>query len=129
MKKLLLILGALSFVFLLTNAQSNSTTQISKQNNIDTLFMDGVLVKKQFVNKAGRQINEVFDLYLVNENIETFVKISGGNYKTKDLEKYLGKQMLYAVEMRDGNWDTQDGNHEMQSRIGKYCVILKISEN
>lgn len=129
MKKLLLILGVLSFVFVLVNAKSNSVIQTSNQSNIDTLFMDGVLIKKQFVNKGGRAIKDVFDLYLVNENIETFVKVSGGNYKTKDLEKYLGKQMLYAVEMRDGNWDTQDGNHEMQSRIGKYCVILKISEN
>lgn len=129
MKKLLLILGVLSFVFLLTNAQSNSITQISKQNNIDTLFMDGVLIKKQFVNKAGRQINEVFDLYLVNENIETFVKISESNFSTKELDKLIGKEKMYAVEMKVGNWDVENDDHDSQSRYGKYCVLLKVIEN
>lgn len=129
MKKLLLILGVLSFVFLMVNAKSNLVVKTSKQSAIDTLFMDAVLVKKQFVNKGGKEIKEVFDLYLVNEDIETFVKISGGNYKTKDLEKFIGKKMFYAVEIRNGNWDSQDGDYEIQSRIGKYCVILKVSEN
>lgn len=129
MKKLFLILIILNFVSLIVNAESKLAIQTNNQNNIDTLYIDGVLIKKQFVNKGGIAVNEVFDLYLVNENIETFVKISEGNYKTKDLEKYIGKQMFYAVEMKEGNWDPQDGKHKIQSRGGKYCVILKISEN
>lgn len=125
----LIILFSLLFIF----CSHNSSAQVAKQKvvtqSMDTLYMSATLVKKQFVNKGGKISQTYFEYYLVNENIETFVKVNEGNYKSKDLEKYIGKEMMYAVDVKEGYWDTDDTNEMVQSRTGKYFIILKISVN
>lgn len=125
----LLILFGSFFIFCSHNSSAQVTKQKATTQSIDTLYMTATLVKKQFENKGGKISQTYFEFYLVNENIETFVKINGGNYKSKELEKYIGKEMMYAINVKEGYWDTDNTNEMVQSRTGKYFVILKISAN
>ncbi len=89
------------------------------------------IVKKNFVNKAGKTTDHVE--YYIRQSIQDYyIKFCESNVSIKELNEKLEniegdiKALQLEVEFREGEWDICDGNHEIQSRIGEYAVILKI---
>ena len=141
MKLLLIIplcLFALSTSLLFSCSTSKEKT--SQQNNVSDknpaekpYLITAPIVKKQFVNKAGRTTDHV-EYYIQQSIQDYFIKFCESNVSIKELNEKLEniegdiKALQLEVEMREGDWDICDGNHEIQSRIGEYMVILKILE-
>ena len=91
------------------------------------------IVKKNFVNTAGKPTDHVE--YYIRQSIQDYyIKFCESNISIKELNEKLEniegdiKALQLEVEMREGDWDICDGNHEIQSRIGEYMIILKILE-
>ena len=127
---------ALSILF----SCSISKEKTSQQNNVsdkkpaeNSYLITAPIVKKQFVNKAGRTTDHV-EYYIQQSIQDYFIKFCESNVSIKELNEKLEniegdiKALQLEVEMREGDWDICDGNHEIQSRIGEYMVILKILE-
>lgn len=89
------------------------------------------IVKKNFVNKAGRTTDHV-EYYIQRSIQDYYIKFCESNVSIKELNEKLEsiegdiKALQLEVEFRNGEWDICDENHEAQSRIGEYAVILKI---
>ncbi len=95
------------------------------------------IVKKNFVNKAGR-VTDHTEYYIMRSAQDYFIKICESNITSEDLEKlfhnnsnnseslFEGVSITMEVEFRNGEWDICDENHEAESRVGAYAVILKI---
>ena len=89
------------------------------------------IVKKNFVNKAGRTTDHI-EYYIRRSIQDYYIKFCESNVSIKELNEKLEnidgeiKALKLEVEFRNGEWDICDGNHEVQSRIGEYAVILKI---
>ena len=127
---------ALSIMF----SCSTSKEKTSQQNNVSDknraekpYLITAPIVKKQFVNKASRTADHV-EYYIQQSIQDYFIKFCESNVSIKELNEKLEniegdiKALQLEVEMREGDWDICDGNHEIQSRIGEYMVILKILE-
>ena len=127
---------ALSILF----SCSTSKEKTSQQNNVSdknpaekSYLITAPIVKKNFVNKAGRTTDHI-EYYIQQSIQDYFVKFCESHVSIKELNEKLEniegdiKVLQLEVEMRDGHWDICDGNHEIQSRIGEYMVILKVLE-
>ena len=102
-----------------------------------TYIISAPIIKKNFVNKAGR-VTDRTEYYIMRSAQDYFIKICESNITTEDLEKLFdgnsnapapileGVSINMEVEFRNGEWDICDENHEAQSRVGAYAVILKI---
>ena len=102
-----------------------------------TYIISAPIVKKNFVNKAGR-VTDHTEYYIMRSAQDYFIKICESNITTEELEKLFdgnskdsaplleGVSINMEVEFRNGEWDICDENHEAQSRVGAYAVILKI---
>ena len=102
-----------------------------------TYIISAPIVKKNFVNKAGR-VTDHTEYYIMRSEQDYFIKICESNITTEDLEKLFHDNSNYPdplfeevsinmeVDFRNGVWDICDENHEAQSRVGAYAVILKI---
>ncbi len=90
----------------------------------DTLTLEGIFIKEQFVNKAGREIPGVFDWFFETNGKKYFVKIRAEDVTTEKLEIYKNELLHVRGLIREGLWDTDDNN--IQSRVGKYIVILQL---
>jgi hypothetical protein len=125
---------ALSILF----SCSTSKEKTSQQNNVsdknpaeNSYLITAPIVKKQFVNKAGRTTDHI-EYYIQQSIQDYFIKFCESNISIKELNEKLEniegdiKALQLEVEMREGDWDICDGNHEIQSRVGEYMVILKI---
>ena len=95
-----------------------------KQDFITSYTLKGRFIKEQFVNKAGRKINGVFDYFFEIQGEKYFIKFAGGSVKVSDIESVLGNEIRADVIFKEGLWDTDDPN--VQSRVGKYITITKI---
>ena len=102
-----------------------------------TYIISAPIVKKKFVNKAGR-VTDHTEYYIMRSAQDYFIKICESNITTEDLEKlfhnnsnnseslFEGVSITMEVEFRNGEWDICDENHEAQSRVGADAIILKI---
>ena len=102
-----------------------------------TYIISAPIVKKKFVNKAGR-VTDHTEYYIMRSAQDYFIKICESNITTEELGKLFddnsndptplleGVSINMEVEFRNGEWDICDENHEVQSRVGAYAVILKI---
>lgn len=119
---------------------STSKEKTSQHNNVSnknaaekSYLITAPIVKKQFVNKAGRTTDNI-EYYIQQSIQDYFIKFCESNVSIKELNEKLEniegdiKALQLEVEMRDGHWDICGGNHEIQSRIGEYMVILKVLE-
>ena len=129
----------LNFVILLLVGMSLSCSirKEKEQSVYDTpnpvahTIITAPIVKKNFVNKAGRTTDHV-EYYIQRSIQDYYIKFCESNVSIKELDEKLEstdgeiKALQLEVEFRNGEWDICDGNHEVQSRIGEYAVILKI---
>ena len=127
---------ALSILFSCSTSKEKTSQQnhVSDKNTAEKSYLiTAPIVKKQFVNKAGRTTDHV-EYYIQQSIQDYFIKFCESNVSIKELNEKLEniegdiKVLQLEVEMRDGHWDICDGNHEIQSRIGEYMVILKVLE-
>jgi len=100
-------------------------------NPVAYTIITAPIVKKNFVNKAGRTTDHV-EYYIQRSIQDYYIKFCESNVSIKELNEKLEsidgdiKALQLEVEFRNGEWDICDENHEAQSRIGEYAVILKI---
>ena len=129
----------LNFILLLLVGLSLSCS-ISKEkersaydapNPVAHTIITAPIVKKNFVNKAGKTTDHV-EYYIRRSIQDYYIKFCESNVSIKELNEKLEniegdiKTLQLEVEFRKGEWDICDGNHDIQSRIGEYAVILKI---
>ena len=88
--------------------------------------MSGKLVYKPFINKGGREIPGVGDYFLDAGKESWFIRLDNSKVKEDELKPLLDQKVKLEVSQREGLWDTDDPN--VQSRIGKYIVVLRILE-
>lgn len=86
----------------------------------------GRIIKLPFENKAGRVIDGVYDYFIVFNGINYFIKTMLPPLNRNGLDKYLDKEVLCNVLLKNGMWDSDDSN--VQSRVGKYVILKDISE-
>ena len=85
--------------------------------------VEAKVIKEPFVNKAGNELD--FSEYYIEVKQHTyFIKWSESKVQQSDIEPFVNKKVKLKIEVKDGLWDTDDPN--MQSRIGKYAVIIAI---
>lgn len=87
-------------------------------------LISGRIVKRNFINKAGREYPNIREYYVLTGGQTYFIKLSEGNVTARDLERYPGKSIRMRVRFRNGLWDTDDPG--LQSRTGPYIVILSV---
>lgn len=127
---------ALSILF----SCSTSKEKPSQQNNVsdkktaeNSYLITAPIVKKQFVNKAGRTTDHT-EYYIQQSIQDYFIKFCESNVSEDELKERLNriqgdiKTVRLSVEIREGAWDLCDDGLEAQSRIGQYMVILEILE-
>jgi len=120
---LILLFASLSFI---SQAQTNKKMVVS-----------GLIVKKEFVNKAGRS-SGVEELYFRLSVQDYFIKFCSSKVDRKTLEEYLenssnqdilgDKAVTLEIEILEGEWDNCNYEYPVQSRIGKYVIIHRIVE-
>ena len=141
MKLLLIIplcLFALSTSLLFSCSTSKEKT--SQQNNVSDknpaekpYLITAPIVKKQFVNKAGRTTDHV-EYYIQQSIQDYFIKFCESSVTENALKEQLNriqgdpKTLRLIVEKKNGSWDICDDDFEVQSRIGDYMIITKIIE-
>lgn len=107
-----------------------SITFYRNENNNDSLLLKGKIEKKEFVDKAGRIHPDVYDLFFKTTDATYFIKINESKISKQELEDHLNMEVELQAIMLNGAWDTNpDGSWEVQSRMGKYILILKISSH
>lgn len=89
--------------------------------------MTGKIVSQSFVNKVGKEISTIQDLYFETSGETYFIKFMDSNISFEEAEKLLDQTITIEGEIRDGMWDVPDDNPEYaQSRTGEYIVIFSI---
>jgi len=118
-----------SFKILKTNKlkekkHSNLNVIPSSSNKAIPKIYKGKVLKVNFINKAGRKIDGVFDYFFEIENKKYFIKFSEGNVKREQLENFYNWNIQVEAVITAGLWDTND--HNVQSRFGEFIILYKI---
>ena len=112
-----------------TSTTVNTSTTKTETTMNDTVELKGRIEKIQFVNKAGRPIDGVFDLFFVSGNGKRiFIKTRFGvsAVSREELVALEGKSIIIEGIIEDGLWDAD--SNEVQSRVGKYLRVLAVRE-
>jgi hypothetical protein len=119
----------LTFSAVQVYGQTSTILNSEKKNmNEDTLTWKATVVKVPFINKRGKEVEGMSDLYLQKDGKKYFIKFMGGKVLRKDVENYLEKEITVELSLQKGNLDTNDGNNYQQSRVGEYVLLYKIVE-
>ena len=118
--------------FLVSCSPKEEAAKASKNKTMDGEVISAPIVSKPFVNKVGKASD--FEEYYIQRSVQDyFIKFCESNVTKEELEKKLDEQgssliksLTMEVEFREGEWDQCDEDYQVQSRIGKYVVILKI---
>lgn len=92
----------------------------------------GKILKRSFVNKAGKTIPHVFDLYFETQE-KNYIILQRKHQDALDsnfLEQEVDKEVIVLATIQEGLWD-DDGNspYPVQSRFGPYMVIFRIQKS
>lgn len=120
-----LIVIATLFLLPVTSCLPKKDTHQSAEKNQTT--MTGKIISQSFVNKVGKEISTIQDLYFETSGETYFIKFMDSNISFEEAEKLLDQTITIEGEIRDGMWDVPDDNPEYaQSRTGEYIVIFSI---
>lgn len=113
---------SLSILIILMVITSCTNTKKVNQNND---IMLGTIEEETFVNKGGKEISTIKDLYFNVQNGDTyFIKFMSSNMTYDEAKANLGKKISVEAKIIDGLWDVADDNPQYaQSRTGPYIVI------
>ena len=90
----------------------------------DGKTMSGKVIKQDFLNKAGRKIDGVYDLFYKSGEKKYFIKTNECKVSQREILDVVNKPIKIKYKIKEGLWDADDPN--VQSRIGEYIVILEI---
>jgi hypothetical protein len=91
--------------------------------------MKGKIIAKTFVNKGGKEISTIKDLYFETGGETYFIKFMDSDITYEEATALLDQPIEIEGEIRDGLWDISDEDPAYaQSRGGLYLVIKKIVE-
>jgi len=88
------------------------------------------IVEKHFYNKIGEKTDQT-EFYIQQSVQDYFIKFCESEITREQLVEALSKiespikTLTLKIEIRDGEWDSCD-SYPVQSRVGKYAVILSI---
>ena len=89
--------------------------------------MKGKIISENFVNKVGKEISTIQDLYFETGGESYFIKFMDSKITYEEAAKYLNQTIEIEGEIREGMWDISDADPGYaQSRTGYYIVIIKI---
>jgi hypothetical protein len=95
-----------------------------KNSVLDIKTYEGKIKEVPFVNKAGRKIAGVSNLFFETAGKKYFIKSSEGAVIYSELKKLINKPVKVKALKTFGLWDTDDPN--VQSRIGEYFCIIEV---
>lgn len=89
--------------------------------------MTGKIISENFVNKVGKEISTIQDLYFETEGESYFIKFINSNITYDEAKQLINKTIEIEGEIRDGFWDIPDADPAYaQSITGIYLVIYKV---
>ena len=99
---------------------------MKKDNNT---IVTGIIEQKTFVNKGGKEISTIHDLYFKTQSGETyFIKFMDSKITRDQALALKGQKVSAEVEIIDGMWDVPDDNPQFaQSRTGVYMKIISFT--
>jgi hypothetical protein len=92
----------------------------------ESFTLKGKIIKEQFVNKAGRIIQDIYDYFYVIQGEKYFIKLSDCSVNKETITENIGKEISSTIVFHNGLWDADDNTY--QSRVGKYITILNIND-
>lgn len=126
-----------AFLFVLTiilisgcSVQKKVVETSKEANTSSGKVISAPIVEKPFYNKIGERMDYT-EFYVQQSQQDFFIKFCESNVTSKQLEAALNqiespiKTLTMKVEFREGNWDSC-GEYEVQSRVGRYVVLLGI---
>lgn len=122
----------LLFLVFIFNSCTSSKTVGEEQNQSSVKVISAPIVEKPFYNKAGEK-TEITEFYIQQSVQDYFIKFCESKVNRKQLESALSKidspikTLTVKIEIREGEWDRCE-DYPVQSRIGKYVVLLDIVE-
>ncbi len=93
------------------------------------IILKGKIAKKQFINKGGRKVDGVFDLFFDTGAKRYFIKTfkASGGLTKEELKPFYGKKVQARLILTEGSWDTDPAvDFPVQSRGGEYVIIKEI---
>lgn len=114
------------------NSCTSSKTVGGEQNHSSVKVISAPIVEKPFYNKVGEK-TEITEFYIQQSIQDYFIKFCESKVTKKQLESALYKiespikTLTVKIEIREGEWDRCE-DYPVQSRIGKYVVLLDIVE-
>lgn len=94
----------------------------------DKMTVGCQVVSKAFIKKNGQPADRE-ELYLRCSVQDYFIKFCESEVSKEALTPFIDEGISVEMEVREGEWDIcPDDPPQMQSRIGRYAVILKILE-
>lgn len=89
--------------------------------------MKGKIISKTFVNKGGKEINTIQDLYFETNKDTYFIKFMDSEITYDEAKDLLDQSIEIEGEIREGMWDVPDNDPGYaQSRTGYYVVIFSV---
>jgi hypothetical protein len=127
-----------SYILLLLLAGCTTPSAVPVEKTIDKAPIEnnlvvsytGTIIEKTFVNKGGKVMENIKELYFkISEEEIYFIKYqyTEGSITSDDLQPLINQTITINGQIIDGLWDVSEDNpYEAQSRIGKYLVIFSI---
>lgn len=108
-------------VFSVLIVSCNNLKKVNHSNDI----MLGTIEEKTIINKGGKEVSSIKDLYFNLQDGDTyFIKFINSNISFEEASALVGQKLSVEAEIIDGLWDVPDNNpQQAQSRTGKYIVI------
>jgi len=89
--------------------------------------MKGKIISKTFINKGGKEISTIHDLYFETDKETYFIKFMASNISYEEALDLLDQPIEIEGELKDGLWDIPDEDPAYaQSRGGIYLVIHNV---
>lgn len=121
------ILICLSLLASFFSCSTPKDQEAKKENHIVENTMKGKIISETFVNKGGKEISTIHDLFFETDQGTYFIKFMDSNISYEEAAALINQSVTIEGEIRDGFWDVPDDNPQYaQSRTGPYLVINKI---
>ncbi len=129
MKKKLFAVSMICFLLIMFSCKIKKTDGNVNipQTETDFIWKTGIITEEIFVDKGGRQHQDIKDYYFLTADSEDFINVP----KCRGIKEKMSEYSYWFVKARvknfDGLWDTDDPN--VQSRVGPYLIfdtIVKI---
>lgn len=121
------LIVTITFVLCTLTVFSQDVTKPAKS---DTLTTIGMIHKKPFIDKMGREYPDNMYYWFKTDKDDYFIKLYESKVISDSLNNYTGKLIKLKYIIKNGEWDSNGKELiPVQSRVGQYIVVLKINED